>query len=141
MSNKMTKHLKVQWDIDDADEVQENYNCQNPREKICLCVWHVTNHLHWQMNLNKLSEEEHTELWWNYCGNIFRNRKEVDNHILEACKPVSSECTSKDEVKNYNGNIVVEKEDLIMKKCVENPEKKHDNRQTILWKWKVQKHE
>ena len=74
------------------------------------------------MNLNKLSEEEHTELWWNYCGNIFRNRKEVDNHIFEACKPISSECTSKDEVKNYNGNIVVEKEELIMKKCVENQE-------------------
>ena len=58
----------------------------------------------------------------NYCGNIFRNRKEVDNHIFEACKPISSKCTSKDEVKNYNGNIVVEKEELIMKKCVENQE-------------------
>ena len=55
-------------------------------------------------------------------GEIFRNRKEVDNHIFEACKPISSECTSKDEVKNYNGNIVVEKEELIMKKCVENQE-------------------
>ena len=50
---------------------------------------------------------------------IFRNRKEVDNHIFEACKPISSECNSKDEVKNYNGNNGVEKEELIMKKCVE----------------------
>jgi hypothetical protein len=74
------------------------------------------------MNLNKLKEKEHTELWWNYCGNIFRNRKEVDNHIFEAGKPISSECTSKDEVKNYNGNIGVEKEEFIMKKCVENQE-------------------
>ena len=63
------------------------------------------------MNLIKISEEEHFELSSNYCGNIFRNRKEVDNHIFEACKPISSECTSKDEVKNYNGNIVVEKEE------------------------------
>ena len=66
------------------------------------------------MNLNKLSEEEHTKLCWNYCGNTFRNRKEVDNHIFEACKPISTECTSKDEVKNYDGNIVVEKEEFII---------------------------
>ena len=46
----------------------------------------------------------------------------VNNRIFEACKPISSECTSKYEVKNYNGNIVVEKEELIMKKCVENQE-------------------
>ena len=72
------------------------------------------------MNLNKLIKEEHTELWWNYCGNIFRKRREVDNHIFEACKPISSDCTSKDVVKKYNGNIVVEKEEWIIKKCVEN---------------------
>ena len=88
-----------------------NYSWQNPHEKVGLCVWHVTNHWHWQMNLNKLSEEEHTELWWNYCGNIFRNRKEVDNHIFEACKLISSECPSKYEVENYNGNIVADKEE------------------------------
>ena len=46
----------------------------------------------------------------------------VDNRIFEPCIPISSECTSKDEVINYNGNIVVEKEKLIMKKCVENQE-------------------
>ena len=90
------------------------------------------------MNLNKLSEEEHTELWWNYCGNIFRNRKEVDNHIFEGCKPISTEFTSKDKDKNYNENIFVEKEEKIMKKCVETKKswerKKHVNRQTILRK-------
>ena len=67
---------------------------------------------------------------------MFSNRKEVDNHIFEACKPISSECTSKDEVKNYNGNIVVKKEELAMKDCVENREimreKNHENRQTII---------
>ena len=63
------------------------------------------------MSLNKLTEEEHTELWCNYCGKIVKNRKEVNNHIFEACKTISSECISKDEVKNYNGNIVVEKEE------------------------------
>ena len=42
------------------------------------------------MSLNKLIKEENSELWWNYCGNIFRNRMEVDNHIFEACKPIFS---------------------------------------------------
>ena len=40
---------------------------------------------------------------------MLRNKKEVDNHIYEACEPISSECTSKDEVENYNEHIVVEK--------------------------------
>ena len=78
-------------------------------------------------------------------GEIFRNRKEVDNHIFEACKPIPSECISKVEVKNYNGDIVVEMYEEIIKKCVENQEilreKKHDNKRTIIWEWKVQKHE
>ena len=97
--------------MDDADEVQDITAVRTPLKKICLCVWHVTNHWRWQLSLNKLIKEEHTELWWNYCGNIFRNRKEVDNHIFEAFKPISSKCTSKDAVKNVNGNIVIKKEE------------------------------
>ena len=42
---------------------------------------------------------------------MFGNRKEVDNHISEACEPISSECTSKDEVESYNEHIVVEKKE------------------------------
>ena len=34
--------------------------------------------------LKKYIQEEHTELWWNYCGKMLRNRKEVDNHMNEA---------------------------------------------------------
>ena len=61
-----------------------------------------------------------------------------DNEIFETCKPISSEYTSKYEVKNYIENIAVEKEELIMKRCVENKEimreKKHENRKTIICK-------
>ena len=38
-------------------------------------------------NKNGLREhiqEKHTELWQNYCDKMFRNRKEVDNHMNEA---------------------------------------------------------
>ena len=59
--------------------------------------------------VDNLLMDEHTELLWNYCGKILRNWKEVDTHIYEACEPISSECTSKGEGKNFNEHIVVEK--------------------------------
>ena len=105
-------HLKLKWDIVDADEVQEITAVRTSmNNRISLCVWHVTQHWHWKIGLKKLIMDEHTELLWNYWGKMFRNWKEVDNHIFEACKPITSQCTSKDEVKNYNGIIVVEKEE------------------------------
>ena len=67
---------------------------------------------------------------------MFRNRKKVDNHIYEGCKSTCHEWTSKDELKNYKEDIVVEKEELIMKKEMENKEilreKKHKNRQSTV---------
>ena len=54
-----------------------------------------------QNGLKKLIQEEHIELWWNYCGKMFRNKKEVVSHISEACKSTCYEWTSKYEVKNY----------------------------------------
>ena len=47
---------------------------------------------------------------------MFRKRKEVDNHMYEACKLTCYEWTSKDKVENYKEDIDVEKEELIMKK-------------------------
>ena len=46
---------------------------------------------------------------------MFKNRKEVDNHMDEARESTCHECTSKDEVENYKLDIVVEKEQLVMK--------------------------
>ena len=42
--------------------------------------------------------------------------------MCEACKSTCHEWTSKDEVENYKEDIVVEKEELIMKKEMENKE-------------------
>ena len=42
---------------------------------------------------------------------MFRNRKEVENHMYEACELTCNECTSKAEVENYKEDIVVEKEE------------------------------
>ena len=53
---------------------------------------------------------------------MFRNIKEVDNPIYEAWESTCHECTSKDEVGNLKEDIVVEKEELIMKKEMENKE-------------------
>ena len=47
---------------------------------------------------------------------MFRNIKEEDNHMYEACQSPCHECTSRDEVENYKEDIVVEKEELIIKK-------------------------
>ena len=65
--------------------------------------------------LKKHNQEEHTELWWNYCGKMFRSRKEVDNHMYEALKSTCHECTSKDEVDNYKEDIAVEQEQIVLK--------------------------
>ena len=33
-------------------------------------------------------QEEHNEVWWNYCGKMFRNWKEVINHMNNVNQPV-----------------------------------------------------
>ena len=62
---------------------------------------------------------------------MFRNRKEVENHMYEAGKSTSK--TSTNLVENYKEYIVVEKEELNMKKDMKNieicREKKHENKQ------------
>ena len=66
---------------------------------------------------------------------MFRNRKEVDNHMYKACKSTCNEWTPKDEGENYKENIVVEKEELFMKKDMENKEilrKNTQNKQSIV---------
>ena len=47
---------------------------------------------------------------------MFRNRKEVDDHICELRLSNCFECNTKDEVGNDKENSVVEKADLIIKK-------------------------
>ena len=42
--------------------------------------------------------------------------------MSEACESTCHECTSKDEFENYKEGIVVEKEDYIKKKDLENEE-------------------
>ena len=53
---------------------------------------------------------------------MFRNRKKVDIYMYEACKSTCHECLSKDEVERYKEDIVVEKEEKIIKKDMENKE-------------------
>ena len=53
---------------------------------------------------------------------MFKNRKEVDSHMYEACELTCNECTSKAEVEKYKEDIVVEKEEFIVKKDIENKE-------------------
>ena len=66
----------------------------------------------------------HTELRYNNCGKIFRNRNEVVNHIYEVCESTCHECSAKDEVENEEEekNNIVEKADLILKKDMEHKE-------------------
>ena len=53
---------------------------------------------------------------------MFRNRKEVNNRKYEAWESTCHECTSKDQVEHYKEDIVVDKEELIIKKNMENKE-------------------
>ena len=56
--------------------------------------------------------------------------------MYETFNSTCQEWTSKDEVENYKEDIVVEKEELIMKMDMENKkimrEKKHDNRPSTI---------
>ena len=59
------------------------------------------------------------ELWWYYCGKMFKNRKEVDTHMYEVCESTCHKWSSKNEVENDKEDIVVEDADLFMKKDME----------------------
>ena len=80
------KHLKEQCDIDNEDEVQEITAARKPMKKTKAeyVPWYQTFAM--KNELTNHIQEQHTELWWNYSGKIFRNRKEVDNHMYGACK-------------------------------------------------------
>ena len=49
---------------------------------------------------------------------MLRTRKKVDTHMYDACELTCHECISKVEVKNYKEDVVVEKEELIVKKDI-----------------------
>ena len=51
---------------------------------------------------------------------MLRNGKEADNHMYEECKPTVMNGPKKNQVESYKEGIVVEKEELIMKKEMEN---------------------
>ena len=53
---------------------------------------------------------------------MFKNRKEVDTHMYEVCESTCHKWSSKNEVENDKEDIVVEEEELIMKKEMENRE-------------------
>ena len=89
MSYKMTKKKS---DINYADEVQEITAAKTPMKK----------NKHVCVTCNK-TLEDYTEICWHYCGKTLGNKKEVNNHILEACEPISSE--------NYNEHIAVQKKE------------------------------
>ena len=82
-------------------------------------------------------------MWWHYFGNIFRNRKWVDNQIYELCKLSCHKGTSKDEVTNYKEDIVVEKEEIIIKKEIENNKRvrvikeNEEKKQYTVWNFKI----
>ena len=87
----MTRKCKKKSDIDDADEVQEITAARTPMEKKKhVCVWHVTKQWHCKTSVKTYKGRSH----WaqlTFCGKTFGNKKEVDNHISEACEPISSE--------------------------------------------------
>ena len=104
-------YLKLQWDINDADEVQDITAARAPMEKklpVCVtCNQSLALTCEFKQSYQGKAFWTLVKLLWHF---FFWNWKEVENHIFEACKPISSECTSKYEVKNYDGNIGFEKE-------------------------------
>ena len=60
------------------------------------------------MGWKKHIQEESTQLWWNYCGKIFRNGKEVDHYMYKACESIGHKYTPEDEVESNKEEIVVE---------------------------------
>ena len=108
-------HLKDQFNIAGEDDIQEITAAKTPGKKnSLLCVTYNQN-FNLKDGLKKHIQGEHTELLWNYCGKVFRNRKEKDNCMYEACWSSCHEGPSKDEVDNYKEDIVVEKEKFIIK--------------------------
>ena len=57
--------------------------------------------------LTKLIQKEHTQIWWNYCGKMFKNRNVLCNLIYKACESTCHECSANDEVENGKEDIIV----------------------------------
>ena len=69
--------------------------------------------------------------------------KDMMNKVdaLQACESTCHEYTWTDEVEHYRKDIVVEKEELIIKKDMKNKEimreRKHENKQKVFYSMKV----
>ena len=116
------KPLKEECDIDHKDELQQITAKRTPMKKcqpLCVTCGQTFAIKNW---LTKLIQKEHTELWSDYCGKIFRNRNEVDKHIYEVCESTCHKCSAKYEVERYKEDSVDQKADLIIKMDLEHKE-------------------
>ena len=99
------QHLKEQCGIDD-DETQEveisgarNSMSRNSSGHLCVTCdqTFTTNN-----GLEKHIEDKHTELWCDHCGNLFRNKAELNKH-MENCDELGMEAV---ECKKCNKKMV-----------------------------------
>ena len=96
------KHLQEQCgieEIDDNDEVHvvTERNLMNKTTSGHLCV--TCNQRFASNNgLEKHIEEKHTELWCDICGKLFRNRREVNNH-MDQCEQLGMEAVECEKCK------------------------------------------
>ena len=131
-SNKMTLNIKKKRVTNMVSmKFRKSHMLETPWKKIKLCIWHVIKHLQWK----EVDKTYPGNAYWvlvEYFGKMFRNWKEVDNHMYETFNSTCQKWTSKDEVENLKEDIVVEKEESIMKKVMENKKimrgNKYDNR-------------
>ena len=118
------KHLKKeQWDKTCEDKVQEITAARIPMKKNKpVCVPGDQTFV-MKIGMKKHIQKELPELWWNYCGKIFRHTKEVANHMYEGCELTCHTYTSRIRMgKKNKKKIDVEKEESITKKDMENKE-------------------
>ena len=94
------KQLEEQCQTSDEgeDEVEEVEVARNPMNKnqsghLCLTCNQrfVTNN-----GLEKHIQDKHTELWCDYCGDMFRNKSELDKH-MEQCGELGMEAVECDK--------------------------------------------
>ena len=72
---------------------------------------------------------------------MFSNWKKVDNCIYDACKPFSSECTSKNRLTNTMNKLLLRSMWKLGKWGEDSQKYESENankRQTKIWKWKFQ---
>ena len=85
MSNKIAQEIyQTKWHILWRKSLRNKSGYNYHEQKLASLTYNKK--FATKKGLPKRIQEEHNDLWWNYCCKMVRNKKEGDNDMNEACE-------------------------------------------------------